>query len=153
MNIEQIKGNRYTPQKAGKSSSSSKTNRAESHSEAANSNDTQKAANLSLSGTQFDSEISLAKRVLNNVQQESLDSLKNIKQKINEGAYNSEDVHRKMSALIENDLATLTHSLPHTSDAGEVSPTLSDEHRKRLLEDPDVLKKVSTNIAKDLEQL
>jgi hypothetical protein len=153
MNIEHIKGNRYTPQKTEKGAPSSKMNRTKSGSKASGISNIQKAANLSLSGSQFDSEITFAKKALSNVQQESLDSLKEIKQKMNDGAYNSEEVHRKMSLLIKNDLSTLTHIFPHSSDTRNAPPALSDEHKKRLLEDPDVIKKISENIAKDIEHL
>jgi anti-sigma28 factor (negative regulator of flagellin synthesis) len=153
MNIEQIKENRYTPQKTKRGASSSKTDRTESRSRASGTGSTQRATNLSLSGSQFDSEITFAKEMFSNIQQESLDSLKEIKQKINDGAYNSEEVHRKMSPLIKNDLSTLTHILLHSSDTRNTPPALSDEHKKRLLEGPDVIKKVSENIAKDIENL
>jgi anti-sigma28 factor (negative regulator of flagellin synthesis) len=154
MNIEQIKGNRYTPLKAGKGDSSSKANEAKSHSKSAGSSGkNQNATNVSLSDSIFDGEISFAKNALSNIRHNSLNSLKEIKQKIDEGAYDSEKVHQEISSLVEKDLPNLTNIFPHSTDAGNAPPTISGDHKKRLLQNPEVLKKVSENIAKELQHI
>jgi predicted phage-related endonuclease len=154
MNIEQIKGNRYIPQKVGKSNSASEADQTKSRSKTGNAaGNAQGAINVSLSESKFDDETAFAKKLLADNRKESLDSLKKIKQKIENGAYNKKEIHQKISTLIKNDISTLTHIFPHSSDDENVSPKLSDGYKKQLLENPDMVKKVSKNIAKDIEHI
>lgn len=129
MNIEQIKGNSYIPQKSGKSGSASKTNSAKSQPKSADAGGSgQNATNVSLSKTNFDNEVAFAKDVLGNLRQDSLDSLKNIKQKVDNEAYNSKEVHQEIGSLVKNDLSTLKHILSHSPDSGDSSSATSGDH-------------------------
>lgn len=153
MNIEHIKGNRYSAQKSGKGHPVSKTNSPKSHSKSVDGGEISRdATKVSLSATEFDNEIAFSKSVLGKIQQKSLDSLKNIKQNIKEGAYDSEQVHREISTLIKNDLSTLTHLFPHTSDTGDAR-TISEDYKNKLLENSDVADKISNNILNDLRKI
>ncbi|HYW36327.1 MAG TPA: hypothetical protein VE868_13035 [Balneolaceae bacterium] len=155
MNIEQIKGNKYIPAgKSPKSKSSSKTNRSGKGSDARKtSNRTGKSAtNLSLSESKFKNEVAFTKQVLSNTRQKSLDSLKKIKQKINSGAYNNKKIHQEISSLVKNDLSTLQSIFSHSS-VKKSSVTISEKRKKHLLNNPDVTKKISNRVLKDLQNL
>lgn len=155
MTINKVKGNNYGPNKPEKSNSVSKS------SDAARSNNTSKsqaagspknAATLSLSGSKFESELSFAKNILSNARQDSLASLKKIKQKINSGAYNNEAVHKEISSFIQSDLSSLEGLLSKPAEShAPSSPVLTAERREHLLENPEVTKKIADQIARQLK--
>lgn len=154
MTIDQINGSGFTPHKPGKGDSASKANEGKSSPAAkGTSGQHSDVANLSLSDSIFDNEIEFTRNALSNIRHESIDSLKNIKQKIDAGAYNSDEVHREMSSAIEKELPNLTNIFSHSSNAGNAPATISDYHKERLLNDPDVIKKVSETIVQDLQGL
>jgi anti-sigma28 factor (negative regulator of flagellin synthesis) len=154
MTIEHIKGNSYIPKPSGKSESSSKINRTKEHSKTNDSANTSKSATqLSLSGSKFADEATLAKSVLDNMRQGSLDSLKKIKQNIASGTYDNESVQNKVSSLVKNDIFSFQSILsPPAEDKNDV-PAISDIHKKHLLENTEVIKKVSSKVAEDLERM
>jgi len=155
MNIEQIKGNKYIPAgKSPKSKSSSKTNQSGKGSDARKTSirTGKSATNLSLSESKFKNEVAFTKQVLSNTRQKSLDSLKKIKQKINSGAYNNKKIHQEISSLVKNDLSTLQSIFSHSS-VKKSSVTISEKRKKHLLNNPDVTKKISNRVLKDLQNL
>ncbi len=154
MTIKHIKGNSYTPRQTGKSESASKINKTKEHSKTTDSaNASKSATQLSLSDSKFDNEVTFAKNVLCNIRRGSLDSLKKIKQNIDSGTYDNESVQNEVSSLIKNDIFALQHILSHPSGDKNDAPTISDDHKKRLLENTEVVKMVSDRVSEDLKHL
>ncbi len=156
MNIDNIKSNSYSNKKTGKSDSSAKTGKANSRSGDAQSKSgglPKNAANLSLSGSEFKSEVAFTKKVLANSRNESLASLPKIKQKINAGVYNSDKIAKEISLNIANDLTSLPSSSSESADKASAGAEITGDHKKRLLEDPQVTKKVADKIADVLRNI
>ena len=155
MNIDHIKGKNYSPNKSRKADESSGVNRSESGSKSpeSKSNKVASSDNLSLSGSIFENEVAFTKKILSNSRSDSLERLRKIKQKINSGAYNNEAVHEKISTLVSRDLTSLQSILSGPEESGDASSTISENHKQRLLENPEVTKKVADRIAQVLRNL
>jgi hypothetical protein len=156
MNIDQLKGNSYNPKRTGKNDSSAKTEKANSRSGNAQSKSgglPKNAANLSLSGSEFKNEVAFTKKVLANSRKESLASLPKIKQNISAGVYNSEKITKEISANIADELSSLPTIPSEATDKASSETEITEDHKKRLLDDPQVTKAVADKIANVLKNI
>lgn len=153
MTINKIKGNNFGPNKSERSSSASQSPESGKAKASGAAGSTRDAANVSLSGSKFENELSFAKNILGNVRQDSLASLKKIKQKINAGAYNTEAVHKEISTFVEKDLTSLKSLFVKPAKSASTSSLITAERKDYLLENPEVTKKVADEIARQLKGL
>jgi hypothetical protein len=108
------------------------------------------------SGTKMSNEYDLAASELAKLRDASFASLRNIKKKIEAGAYDNQEVHKKISALVEKDLNSLDQILskmPGSEGVDTEKKTLAPEYKKYLIENPRVIQKVADQVAADLKKL
>lgn len=100
--------------------------------------------NLSLSNSQIKTEKAFALNVLDKLNAGSADKLNDIRAKIADGFYNSDEAVSKISNLITRDLSSV-----QSSNASGIS----EDQKDFLLNDPEVLNVVSSRISDELKNL
>jgi len=152
MSIEQINGSNYSS-KSSKSGSSSPVDAKKSGAESSKSGAVRPSDSLSLSGSKFESEIALTKKILDNTRQDSFAALKEIRKKIDAGAYENEAVQQKISALVDEDISLLHNINSKSTDDAEGEVAITAEHTEQLLQNPQITEKVAEAIAKNLQNI
>ena len=99
---------------------------------------------ITLSQTEIKTEQAFALNVLDKLNTSSAEKLNNIRSKIADGFYNSDEAVSKISNLISQDLSSVAPS--NTS-------SISEEQKDFLLNDPEVLQTVSERISDELKNL
>lgn len=155
MDIRQINpNNELSNNSLGKTNKSSKPDRTSStgKSEAKKSNPA-KGDTVNLSGLKHASEIDFARTSLDKLNAEKHNSLKKIKQKINQGAYvNNKDVQSQVGSGVETDLKSLASLLDERS-AGSSSHSISAEQKDFLLNNDKVIDKITGKLIDDLNKI
>ncbi len=101
-------------------------------------------------------DIEFGRKVLADLDRNAFPDLKKIKQNIERGEYNREEIHQKVGSLIQKDLDSLRGILTEgtgSGGTGEETKKLTGEYREYLVENPSVLRKVADGIAGDIEKL
>lgn len=101
-------------------------------------------------------DIAFGRKVLADLDRNALPDLKKIKQNIERGEYNREEIHQKVGSLVQKDLDSLRGILtegPDSGGSGVEAKKLTGEYREYLVENPTVLRKVADGIAGDIEKL
>ncbi|MGD8747604.1 MAG: hypothetical protein PVI44_03995 [Balneolaceae bacterium] len=115
-----------------------------------------RADRFTASGSQMNSDFDLAATELHKLRDSSFSSLRGIKKKINEGAYDNEEVHQKIGKLVKKDLSSIEKMLskmPGSERIESGKKTLSPEYKKYLIENPKVVRKIADKIASDLKKI
>ncbi|SMO59612.1 hypothetical protein [Fodinibius sediminis] len=110
---------------------------------------------FTLSEIDFKGDAAFAKKELEKLDNRSFEALRKIKARIERGEYNSSEVHKKIGALVEQDLNAIEHVLATPSEAGTAAEetSLSEGYRRYLIENPKVISRVAEQIAADLKRL
>ncbi len=111
---------------------------------------------VSIDKSKYGNELHFAQQVLNKAKQSSIRSLTDIKNKIDQGAYQSEKVNKLVSEHIKNSLISLETSTIQQQNSGtpDTNKTqLSQEDKDQMLNDSAIQKHVSDKIIKDLNTL
>lgn len=158
MSVNQINSSNFPEKEINKSKKSQQTDKAgtknASDPKAENSKKTVGDQFLPSEAT-FSGDVELARNELNKLNR-SFDSLREIKTKIKNGEYNSNEVQQKVGQLIEKDLVALEHVISFDSiseNTTNESPILSEEYKKFLIENPEVVKTTVDRIVSDLKKL
>lgn len=155
MNINRINSRNYSDKDIGKSQKSQTTDSAGTSSSGSRATDKPQGDRFSPSGTSLDGDIERAAAELRKLRDHSFSSLKNIRRKIKEGAYDTGKVHREIGRLVEKDIGSMDALLAGLTDSGKASDskTISEEYKNHLIENPSVVQKVADKIAADLNRI
>lgn len=158
MSVNQINSSNFPEKDINKSKKSPETDKAgASKISASKTEDSKKTIGdqFSPSEAKFSGDVELAKNELNKLNK-SFDSLREIKSKIENGEYNSKEVQEKVGNLVEKDLLSLEHFISFDSiseNTTNKTPLLSEEYKKFLIENPEVVKTTVERIVSDLKKL
>jgi len=109
---------------------------------------------LSLSEASKITEQELALRAYDKLKSDSFSRLGEIKSKIDAGAYNASEVHSNVSEGVHKQLHALEKSLEADTNIQDLQiEKLTPEKKQFLLEDPQVQRTVSEEIAKSITKL
>lgn len=156
MNINQIQNGNYSEKDIKKSDKSRSASSEKARSADAASSKEVQSDRFTPSGTKMSNEFDLATSELKKLRNKSFDSLREIKNKIDSGAYNKEEVHQKIGKLVEKDLTSIDQILskmPGSEGVDSDKKTLSPEYKEYLIENPEVVEKVADQVAGDLKKL
>ena len=115
-----------------------------------------KGDRFSPSNIQLTGDFDLGRNELRKLGSDSFSRLRKIKAKIEQGHYNSREVHQKVASFIEKDLGSLEEVLSAASQSADESssePSLSPEYKMYLTENPKVVQKVADGVAADIKKL
>lgn len=158
MSVNQINSSNFPEKEVNKSKKSRETDKAGTkNTSASKTEDLKKMVGdqFSPSKTKFSGDVELAKNELNKLNR-SFDSLREIKSKIENGEYNSKEVQEKVGQFVEKDLVALEHIISFDSiseNTTNKNPILSEEYKKFLIENPEVVKTTVERIVSDLKKL
>lgn len=157
MTIDKINSGNFTEKDLNKSKKSDKAHSADNSGKADNTSSAEaKKDRFSPSGTKMSSDFDLATAELEKLRDSSFGSLKEVKKKIQEGAYDKKEVHQKIGSLVEKDLKSVEQMLskmPGTEEVDADKKSFSAEYQQYLIENPKVVEKVAQQVAADLQRL
>lgn len=159
MTINKINSGSYSEKDVKKSSSSRSTDATGSAGEASSSQAPKaKGDQISLSGSFFKGDFDFARKELAKLGgNNSFSNLREVKQKIERGEYDKQEVHEKIGSLMGKDLASLEKVIsraPQSEEPAEGAPKkLTAEYKEYLIENPKVVQKVVDQVMEDLRKL
>lgn len=153
MTIQNINNNNYPDKSVNKSDKSNASKQAGkgNHTAGAQGSDATASDSLNLSKTEFSSEVELAHSILKKQNSGNFGRLKKIKQQINQGTFDTEEVHSEIASMIENDILSLSNDIEPVTDSDGLS--LTPEYREFLTENEAVREKVADKVARDLRKI
>lgn len=156
MPINQINSSNFPEKDVNKSSKSREPDKTGVKNTSKSPDSTKTAGDkFSPSETKFSGDLEFAKSELKKLDK-SFDTLREIKTKIENGEYNSKEVHEKVGSLVKKDLSSLEHVLSFeaiSEHPSEGIPILSDDYKQFLIENPKVVRSVAERIVADLKKL
>lgn len=157
MSVNQINSSNFPEKEINKSKKSQEADKPGARkTSASKTEDSKKVGDqFSPSEAKFSGDVELAKNELNKLNK-SFDSLREIKSKIENGEYNSKEVQEKVGQHVKKDLVALEHMISFDSiseNTTNKSPILSEEYKKFLIENPEVVKTTVERIVSDLKKL
>lgn len=156
MTINQINSGNFSEKDIKKSQKSRTTGPENPRSADADAPKQTRTDRFSPSGTKMSSDFDLAATELQKLRENSFSSLSDVKQKIKEGAYDTEEVHQKIGSLVKKDLDSIEQMLskmPGSEGVDSNKKSLSPEYKEYLIENPKVVEKVADQVAADLKKL
>jgi hypothetical protein len=126
----------------GKLSDTSSSNRVDQNS----------ADKVSISSASASDDLSFAKQVYQKLDDNSLDRVRSVRSKAEQGYYTSESSIKKLAAAIQHDIIEL-ESDSMTPSLKQAYPVDLEKLRQNLAENPEIITEVATRLAKILSNL
>ncbi|MGM0587749.1 MAG: hypothetical protein ACQETE_05010 [Bacteroidota bacterium] len=109
--------------------------------------------NLELSRQEFKGDIAYAKQVLDQLNNDNGAKLREVKQKIRDGGYDTAEVHNKISDAVSAKMTYLESAMQASQQPREQLPELDGDLIQKLTENDQVLSSITERLMDDLKQL
>lgn len=155
MDIPNINNNSINPQnKADKANQGNKAEKSGGTGAGKNINKSSsiQSDELSISKSANEGEINFALAEYQKLQKQSVESLREIKQNIDNGVYDQEKIQSQVSDRIKGEISAV-EALEHQGQTQKSNTELTPELKDRLLNDESVLNQISEKLIDDLSRL
>ncbi len=155
MDIPNINNNSLNPQnKADKASQGEKSAKTDA---AGNSKNVKQSSSiqsdeLSISKSANEGELKFALAEYQKLQKQSVESLREIKQNIDNGVYEQDKIQSQVSDRIQGEISAV-EAIEHQGETQKTNTELTPELKDRLLNDESVLDQISQKLIDDLSRL
>lgn len=111
---------------------------------------------VSISSVNFDGDVDFARSILQNLREQSFDNLRQVRSNIQNGKYDNDDIQSKMVDSIQSELFAVEAGM-QTDSASESSESprlnMDEALKQRLLQDSEVLERISSRLLDDISNL
>lgn len=146
------------PGKSQKSGQGNKADNVDSGSDTTRGSRLSDGDKLQLTNLSSSDEIRFAKTVLQNLQSLSFDELSNVRERIQQGEFNTTEVTEKVSSKVAGKITFLesasnTDKLAETSSSDINTDKINDDLRQKLINNEEVLNNISSRLLESLLNL